>query len=91
MKEDEAYSKKFEKAKLLFDQGLIKEFKELFDVVPYSVVAKRLNTNNVRFKAKLDQPLVLKLEELEAIASILDIDSLALYDLIRKSSPKVEA
>lgn len=85
MSADDTTNKKFEKAKLLFDQGLIKEFKELFDVVPYSVVARKLNTNNVRFKAKLEEPMTLKLIELDEIATLLNIDSLALFALARQS------
>lgn len=82
MSDDAAATKKFEKAKLLFDKGLIKEFKELFDVAPYSVVAKKINTNNIRFKEKLDNPMTLKLYELDAVANLLNIDSVALYALV---------
>lgn len=78
--------KKLEKAKLLFDQGLIKEFKELFDIVPYSLIAKKINTNNVRFKAKLEDPMTLKLYELNEVASLLNIDSVALYGLVLQES-----
>ncbi|KAA5539130.1 hypothetical protein [Adhaeribacter rhizoryzae] len=91
MSSDAIANKKFEKAKLLFDQGLIKEFKELFDVAPYSVVAKKINTNNIRFKEKLENPMTLKLGELNAIANLLKIDSVALYALVlQESSAKKE-
>jgi len=76
---------------LLFDEGLVKEFKDLFDVVPYSVMAKKLNTNNVRFKAKLDEPSSLKIGELQVIASILNIDPVALFTLaIKNKLVKIE-
>jgi len=81
MSPSDAVNKKFEKAKLLFDQGLIKEFKELFDVVPYTLVAKMLNTNNARFKSKLEEPTSLKLIELKELAILLNIDSVALCAL----------
>ena len=84
MSADYTANKKLEKAKLLFDEGLVKEFKDLFDVVPYSVMAKKLNTNNVRFKAKLDEPSSLKIGELQVIASILNIDPVALFALAIK-------
>lgn len=85
MKEDEAAKKKFEKAKLLFEQGLIANFEELFDLIPYSVVAKKINTNNVRMKAKLSDPMTLKLIELEGIANVLNIDAVALFAFVQAS------
>lgn len=78
-------SKKFEKAKLLFDQGLIKEFKELFDILPYSVIAKKINTNHGRLKAKLEDPMTLKLYEIKAIAKLINIDPVSLFALALQS------
>lgn len=81
MTADDLINKKFEKAKALFDNGLIKEFKDLFDVVPYTVVAKKMNTHNVRLKVKLDEPMTLKLYEIKAIAELINIDPVALFAL----------
>ncbi|QNF31341.1 hypothetical protein HUW51_00875 (plasmid) [Adhaeribacter swui] len=91
MNAEDTINKKFEKAKLLFDEGLIQEFKDLFDIIPYSVVARKLNTNNVRFKAKLEDPLNLKLGELRTISELLNVDAAALFSLaIRDKSVNKE-
>jgi len=88
---DDTVNKKFEKAKDLFDNGLIKEFKDLFDVVPYTVVAKKINTNHARFKAKLENPISLKLYELKQIADILNIDAVALFTIVLQENSVKEA
>jgi hypothetical protein len=90
MSAEEALIKKYEKAKALFDNGLIKEFKEIFDIVPYSIVCKKLKTNNERFKAKLENPMTLKIYELNNLAALLNIDSVALYALVVQGSPTKE-
>lgn len=82
MSSGEVYKRKLEKAKTLFDQGQIKEFKELWDIVPYSTVSKLINTNNVRLKAKIEKPMGFKLTELKEIATFFNIDMLALVALI---------
>ena len=87
---EESVSKKYEKVKLLFEKGLINDFEELFDILPYSVVAKKINTNNVRFKAKLDNPMTLKLYEIKAIAEIINIDPVALFALAIKRGGQEE-
>ncbi|QMU26575.1 hypothetical protein [Adhaeribacter radiodurans] len=84
-------NKKFDKAKLLFDQGLINEFKDLFDIAPYSLIAKKLNTSHIRFKAKLEDPTSLKISEVDEVAKLLNIDSLALCALVLKSHPRNKA
>ena len=85
MSEDFA-NKKYEKAKLLFDKGLINNFKELFDILPYSVIAKKINTNHLRLKGKLESPMTLKLYEIKAIAELINIDPVALFALALQSS-----
>jgi len=87
---DDSINRKLEKAKLLFEQGLIKDFKELFDIVPYSVVAKKLKTNNVSFKAKMQEPTKLKLMEMIEIAAMLNINSVALCALVLQDPAKKE-
>lgn len=84
---EEFASKKYEKAKLLFEKELINNFKELFDILPYSVIAKKINTNHLRLKAKLENPMTLKLYEIKAIAEIINIDPVALFALALQSSP----
>lgn len=91
MNAEDTLIKKYEKAKALFDNGLIKEFKEIFDIVPYSIVCKKLKTNNERFKAKLEDPMTLKIYELNNLAGLLNIDSVALYGLVLKAGSAKEA
>jgi len=88
MEVQESVNKKFEVAKALFEKDSIKEFKNLFDVAPYTLVARKININNVRFKAKMEEPMSLKLSELQEVAELLNIDPLALCALVLKSQPK---
>jgi hypothetical protein len=90
MSAEDALIKKYEKAKALFDNGLIKEFKEIFDIVPYSVVCRKLKIRNDSFKVKLEEPTTLKIYELNNLAALLNIDSVALYALVIQGSSAKE-
>jgi len=60
--------------RILFEQGEIKTFAQIFDYIPKTVVGSELRTNNNRITLLIKDPLRFKLVELIKIANIIGID-----------------
>jgi hypothetical protein len=61
--------------KYLLKKGDITTFKQIFDHIPYTVVANDLHTNNNRMKRLIEDPENFKLEELYTLADLIGYDS----------------
>jgi len=66
----------------LIQGGYIKSFREIFDTLPKSVIAKDLGMNNTRFTRLIENVEQFTLEELFLIAGFLEIDHSTLLGLI---------
>ena len=68
--------------KNLISAGYIKSFREIFDTLPKSVVARDLGMNNIRFSRLIDNVDQFLLRDLFRIAAYLEIDELILVNLV---------
>lgn len=62
----------------------IKTFSEIFKVIPRSVVAQAMHTNNNRFKRLLKDPWGFTLAEIRNMAALFDYDYDKMYKMIRR-------
>jgi hypothetical protein len=60
--------------RVLFEQGEIKTFAQIFDYIPKTVVGSELRTNNNRITLLIKDPLKFKLIELTKIANMIGIE-----------------
>ena len=60
--------------RILFEQGEIKTFAQIFDYIPKTVVGSELRTNNNRITQLIKDPLRFKLGELIKISNIIGIE-----------------
>jgi len=61
--------------------GYIKTFREIFDIIPKTVVGKDLKIHNVRFGNMLNDTTLLELGDLYRIAALIDVDEKIILDL----------
>lgn len=61
---------------------------ELFDIVPYTPVAKALGINNQRLRNKIDDPRSFRVSELLDLAVLLDVDAIKLFALLHETIKK---
>ncbi|HWK02261.1 MAG TPA: hypothetical protein VNS58_01435 [Puia sp.] len=66
----------------LIGAGYIKAFREIFDTLPKSVVARDLGMNNKRFSRLMDNVDEFSLKEIFLIAFFLDINESVMLDIV---------
>ena len=70
MEKDQRYAA----VKLLFEQGHIKKFEEIWKYIPMDLVARDLGHRPERFKKRFENLGLIKLDELYEIARLFKID-----------------
>ena len=68
--------------KNLIDAGYIKNFMEIFDTLPKSVVARDLGMNNRRFTRLMNNVGQFSIIELLIFASLLEVDKIVFLKLV---------
>ena len=91
MAKSDSPNPKFEKAKQMFESGLIPDFQTIFSIAPPTSVALAIKVHNLRLKAKIEDPGLFKLRELMDIAAVLDVDAVSLCKLAIDSSSNSDA
>jgi hypothetical protein len=77
-----AKDRRYTTVKNLITAGYIKTFREMFDTLPKSVVARDLGMNNARFTRLMDNVDQFSLKELFIIASFLEVDEMVVLNLV---------
>jgi len=67
-----------------YDKGNIKSFKDIFNYVPKSVIARDLGTRVRRFNKMIDKMENVTLKELSMIATFCEIDEAIMFHLAEK-------
>lgn len=83
--------KRYSHARNAIETGEIKEFKDIFEYIPKSVVAEDLRTSVRRFTRFIDQPHKFECEEVYEMSLLFDMPldrffMLIMNDLVRKRS-----
>jgi hypothetical protein len=68
--------------KVLIESGHIKIFKQIFDYIPVSVVSNSYGSNYTRFVRLIRNPSQFKLKDLVILASLFDVDSMKMIELV---------
>ena len=80
--------KRYQIVKKLLTAGYLHSFREIFDVIPKSVMAADLGTNNERFTKLMYRVQDFALSDMLRIAQLLDVDEkqiiLLIYDQYQK-------
>jgi hypothetical protein len=61
--------------------GHVKTFREIFDVIPKTVVTKDMKIHNIRFNMLIDNVHRFELDELYHLAALLDLEEKIILDL----------
>jgi hypothetical protein len=92
-----AKDRRYAAVKNLITTGYIKSFRDIFDIIPKSVVARDLGMNNVRFTALMANVDKFLLKDIFLIASFIEVDEdimmgliLQQYILDKKTKKKVK-
>lgn len=77
-----AKDRRYTTVKNLISGGYIKTFREIFDTVPKSVVAKDLGINNVRFNSLMENVDKFVVKDLFKMAELIDTEEIAILNLV---------
>jgi len=88
--------KRYINAKNLILAGHVKTFRNIFDIIPKTVVARDLNIGNVRFSELIEKVGDFHVRHLSALADLLEIDEMEIFKIVsaqnkegkRTKSPK---
>ena len=92
-----AKDRRYVTVKNLITGGYIKSFREIFETIPKSVVARDLGMNNARFTKLMNNVGSFKLEELFRLSAFLEIEgtiilnlTLQQFEIDRKTKKKTQ-
>lgn len=66
--------KRFEIIKIMIENGHIKEFRQIFDYIPKSIIKEELRTNNDRITRLISNVGEFRLEEILTVSELLHTD-----------------
>jgi hypothetical protein len=75
---------------VLQSDKVIKQFKDIFKIIPKSIVSKDMHTNNNRMQNLIDYPGNFTFEEIAEIAGLIGCEYGRLRDLVEKAAGLVE-
>jgi hypothetical protein len=81
---------RYKTIKIVMDAGQIKSFKDIFKIIPKSVVGKDMHMNNNRMQRLIDYPANFTMEEVNIMASLIGCEYTALRDLAEKAAGLVD-
>jgi hypothetical protein len=73
---------RYKAAKVLIGAKHIKTFKEIFDHIPKSVIAKELHTNNNRMSEVIEDAAHLRVGEVAKIAKLIGVPFMVIAGLV---------
>ena len=76
--------RRYKLAKNQINDGHVKVFREIFDIIPKTVVHKDLKIHNQRFNDLLGDVSDFKLKEFYQIADLIEVDKKLILDLAHK-------
>ena len=79
---------RYHAAKTYIESGSIKGYKEIFDIIPKSVIVRDSGINYVRLTNKILHPDKFSVKDILTISKLIGIDSRRLYDLIAQAIEK---
>lgn len=76
--------RRYTTVKHLISGGHVKTFREIFDIIPKSVVARDLGMNNMRFTRLINHVEQFLLKDLFRFAIFLEVDNMILLEMINR-------
>lgn len=76
---------RYKTVKILIQGKFIKNFRQIFDHIPKSVVAAALHTNNNRMTGLINEPADLRVGEMCKIAKLIGVPFLVIAGLVEES------
>lgn len=77
---------RYKTVRIVMDAAEIKAFKEIFKIIPKSVVAKDMHMNNNRMQSLIDSPGGFTFAEIDVMAKLFGCDYKKLRDLVEKGA-----
>lgn len=81
---------RYKTIKIVMEAGQIKNFKDIFKIIPKSVVGKDMHTNNNRMQRLIDHPGEFTMDEINRIAELIGCEYIALRQLAEKAAGLVD-
>jgi hypothetical protein len=85
---DEIKDTRYHAAKTYIESGNIKGYREIFDIIPKSVIVRDSGINYVRLTNKITNPDKFSVKDIMILSKLIGIDSRLLYDLIAQALEK---
>lgn len=82
---------RYKTVKIVLEVGQIKNFKDIFKIIPKSIVGKDMHTNNSRMQRLIDNPGEFTYDEIAEIARLIGCEYITLRDLVEKAVGLVES
>ncbi len=73
---------RYKTVKKLLVTGQIEAFRDIFDIIPKSIVARDMGMNNTRFTRLITNVDYFSLDEIVSMASFIEVDGKIIVDLI---------
>lgn len=89
--EAEEKNHKFELARRMMESHQLLSIAELFDIVPYTIVARSIGLNNQRLRSKIADPRSFRISELLDMAALMEINPEKLFALLYEGIRQAEA
>lgn len=70
--------------KVLIKRGHTTSFKQIFDTIPKTIVAKDLGVNNIRFSRLIENPELINVKLLNRIAGLFDIEPGEMFEVVNR-------
>lgn len=81
---------RYKTLKIVLDAGGVKAFKDIFKIIPKSIISKDMHTNNNRMQALIDNPGKFTYCEIAEIAGLIGCDYRQIRDLVEKAAGLAE-
>jgi hypothetical protein len=77
---------RYKTVKIVMEAGQIKNFKDIFKVIPKSIVGKDMHTNNNRMQRLINNPGSFTYDEINQMADLIGCEYILLRDLVEKGA-----
>jgi hypothetical protein len=81
----EVKDRRYKSVKSLIEAGQLKNFQDIYDFVPKSVIAAGLGINYYKSTKHYNNPGTWEVDEVIALSKLLDVDDTILYKLIAQT------
>jgi hypothetical protein len=80
-----AKDRRYKTVKALIESGQLKNFREVYDIIPKSVIGADLKINYYKSTKRFDNPGTFEVDEIIGLAKLIEVDDVVIYQLLAKT------